>query len=292
MAFVTVDFGRHALAQSTQTTALAADEAQDALHRDWLFQAMGEPLAERAAKEIAWAEQLADRLSRSRQPPELSAELAELAALKKQLDGVGKEANRRPLSQPSDRANAAPAWIWYPEGNPAEDAPAATRFFRHRFELPSAVRQAKLRIAADDACEVYLNGVRVGANDTWRQAAIFSVAKLLKPGGNVLAVRAENRPAEAKNPGRPDCLPGGDARHRSGADRSLRWLVASGKRGWPTMGAAHPGRFGVEGRGGCRPLWRRSLGHDRSAWTCRHGPHSDLYFAVRQVKRKILLKNP
>ena len=93
-----------------------------------------------------------------------------------------------------------PSWIWYPEGKPAEDAPAEARFFRCRFDVPTKVNAAELRIAADDVCEVFLNGTRVGANQTWQRAAVFDVGRLCQSGANLLAVQAENRPAPSRIP--------------------------------------------------------------------------------------------
>jgi hypothetical protein len=93
-------------------------------------------------------------------------------------------------------------WIWFPEGDPAKDAPAEQpRFFRARFTAaPDAIRRATLRVAADDKCIVYLNGERIGSHNTWRTAREINVTKRLKPGENVLAVRAENVPAPQANP--------------------------------------------------------------------------------------------
>jgi len=56
-----------------------------ALDIDWLFQADGKPTVARALQEITWARELADRLKVDPQCPDLSAELAELDALEKQL---------------------------------------------------------------------------------------------------------------------------------------------------------------------------------------------------------------
>jgi alpha-L-rhamnosidase len=157
---------------------------------------MNEPLRQRAVKEIGWAQELARRLARSQPAPDLSAELAQLEALSKRL----AEPSGASARVPAEPAEALQGWIWYPEGRPTEGAPAAARFFRCRFEAPTGGRAAELRIAADDACEVFLNGTRVGAHDTWQRTAVFSVGALLKPGRNVLAVRAENKPAPSKNP--------------------------------------------------------------------------------------------
>jgi len=68
---VPVDKGE---ARTPETRTLTAEEAAAALKRDWLFQAMGEPLLDRAEKEIAWARELAERISRRRRTQDLSAE--------------------------------------------------------------------------------------------------------------------------------------------------------------------------------------------------------------------------
>ena len=186
-------------ARTPETRSLTAEESVRALERDWLFQAMGQPLLSRAEAEIGWARELAARLSRLRQAPELSAELRELDDLEKQL----RELRGQPAAAISNnQAEVVPSWIWFPEGQPAEDAPAEARFFRRRFELPEEVRTGVLRIAADDACEVYVNGTRVGQHETWQRAGVFDVKGLLKDGDNLLAVRAENRPAASRI--RPD----------------------------------------------------------------------------------------
>jgi hypothetical protein len=198
-------------ARTPETRTLTTQEAAQALENDWLFQAMGEPLLGRTAKEIGWARQLAERLSRLPQAPDLSAELKELEALEQRIGSSrrkeapissqdGKRGNLSLLTSAATAAESTPSWIWYPEGKPAEDAPAATRFFRCRFEVPAAVRAAHLRIAADDACEVLINGTRLGLHETWQRTAVYAVGRLLKPGTNVLAVRAENRPAPSRNP--------------------------------------------------------------------------------------------
>jgi hypothetical protein len=86
-------------------------------------------------------------------------------------------------------------WIWFPEGNPAQDAPIAARYFRKTFDLPSDthIRQAVLHCAADDRCTIWLNGQELGSCDTWRSVHDFpSLAVRLHEGQNVLAIRAEN----------------------------------------------------------------------------------------------------
>lgn len=98
-------------------------------------------------------------------------------------------------------------WIWFPEGNPAQDAPAARRFFRKTFTLPEGkvIKSAHLRISADDRFSARLNGHALGSSRTgiegWKAPRQFDdIGALLKPNANVLAVEAENLPAPGQNP--------------------------------------------------------------------------------------------
>jgi hypothetical protein len=96
-------------------------------------------------------------------------------------------------------------WIWFPEGNPAQDAPAAKRFFRRSFTVPDKpIGSAVLRITADDRFAASVNGQRVGSSkqssESWRQPAQFDIAANLRPAANVLAIEAENLPAPSANP--------------------------------------------------------------------------------------------
>ncbi len=63
-----------------ETRTLSAAEAEEALARDWLFQADGNPTPERIGREILWARALADRIARAR-PIDLAPERAALDAL-------------------------------------------------------------------------------------------------------------------------------------------------------------------------------------------------------------------
>jgi hypothetical protein len=95
------------------------------------------------------------------------------------------------------------AWIWYPEGNPATDAPAEKRFFRRAFVLPEGkqVARAFLRVSADDQFAARLNGADLGGGEDWRAAQQFGdIARLLKAGANDLSITASNKPATGANP--------------------------------------------------------------------------------------------
>lgn len=90
-------------------------------------------------------------------------------------------------------------WIWFPEGNPAQDAPIAKRYFRRQFVLPEnkKISKAWLRVSADDWFSAQLNGKNVGSLEDWRNGKQFEISGFLKAGSNVLAIVAENRPAPA-----------------------------------------------------------------------------------------------
>lgn len=86
------------------------------------------------------------------------------------------------------------SWIWYPEGNPAQSAPVATRYFRKSFHLGSspAVTAATLLVTADNSYTAYLNGALVGTGQNYAIAITADVAAQILAGTNVLAIAAAN----------------------------------------------------------------------------------------------------
>ncbi|KPK48024.1 MAG: hypothetical protein AMK72_07610, partial [Planctomycetes bacterium SM23_25] len=58
---------------------------------DWLFQAEGRPLLERARQEITWARQLASRLAADPRTPSLADDLAELNRLADRIDAAARD---------------------------------------------------------------------------------------------------------------------------------------------------------------------------------------------------------
>lgn len=87
-------------------------------------------------------------------------------------------------------------WIWFPEGDPRKDAPAATRCFRRTFDLPSGlpIKRAQLLITADNGFTVWINGQELGSSTSWQVPKRISAGALLKPGTNLVAVLAKNDP--------------------------------------------------------------------------------------------------
>jgi len=90
------------------------------------------------------------------------------------------------------------SWIWYPEGNPAQAAPAATRYFRKAVTLPAGRKITKARFTgtADNSFIMFVNGNEAARSGTgyegWRRVVQQDIAPALKPGMNQLAFSATN----------------------------------------------------------------------------------------------------
>ncbi len=103
----------------------------------------------------------------------------------------------------NDQVAAYPAqlrWIWFPEGQPAQDAPVGVRYFRAAVTLPTnaVFSCAQLIINADDACTPYVNGTPLShKGNGWLDFDTYDVTRLLHPGRNVLAVEAQNSASAA-----------------------------------------------------------------------------------------------
>jgi len=74
-----------------ETRTLSADEAEEIVRDEWIFQAEGKPLDQRALQEIAWATEMAGRMADSANPPDLKAELAELKQLQRNPNKLSAE---------------------------------------------------------------------------------------------------------------------------------------------------------------------------------------------------------
>ena len=85
---------------------------------------------------------------------------------------------------------AEPQWIWSSK-TAAQDAPAGTIAFRLAFKLNS-ISKATVEVAGDNRFMLYVNGQSVGSGDNWQEFKRFDIAKLLKPGMNVVAIEAAN----------------------------------------------------------------------------------------------------
>lgn len=277
-------------------------DVPSALQRDWLFQAMPEPLLTRAVQEVAWTRELIDRILQKPNAPDLTTEGRRLNALAKQVDAL----RSHPIHAASaGRDKAKPTWIWFPEGKPVEDAPVTARFFRRTFEISGAVRRAELRIAADDHCETFINGAFMGANTGHKKAAIYDVARHLKPGLNCLAVHARNMPAPVvKNPAGLIAqlsiqLQGGKLQTlvSDGAWRAAQTAQGDWKKtgfnheAWPSVVVSGP--LGMAPWGQVEGLGKKANSHDPFLfYGAENTMVKNCYFSIRALKRRIMLKNP
>ena len=74
-------------------------------------------------------------------------------------------------------------WIW--NDTPVEDA-----WFRKTIDVGENVASAKLAITADNIYSLYVNGSEVGSDSDWTGIEVYDIASYLKPGRNVIAVKA------------------------------------------------------------------------------------------------------
>jgi len=92
-------------------------------------------------------------------------------------------------------------WLWYPEGQPAYDAPVATRYFRRTLAIPADRRivRAIAFFAGDDECKVLVNGTEIGVGRGHPNLLGADIADHLRVGDNQLAVAATNMDSDVPN---------------------------------------------------------------------------------------------
>jgi hypothetical protein len=129
-------------------------------------------------------------------------------------------------------------WIWHESADASRGVPSgATVFLRRHLAVAEPVAEAWLRISADDAYELYVDGKRVGSGNNWAQPERYDLAPLLRTGDNVIAVKASNNLA-----GPAGVFFAGRVTYRSGksldfaSDRGTLAAVAAGE-GWEQDGA-------------------------------------------------------
>src|SRR5262249_35833438 len=85
--------------------------------------------------------------------------------------------------------NGLGSWIW----DKATFNKQTVRLW-HSFEIPTTnpIVRAELRIAADNAFKVWLDGKELGSGSDWRTLSIYHLEGSLTPGGHALAVEGFN----------------------------------------------------------------------------------------------------
>jgi alpha-L-rhamnosidase len=153
------------------------------------------------------------------------------------------------------------SWIWYPEGDPKNSAPAATRYFRRPFAVPSTkgLTSARLIMTGDDGFTAWLNGSQVASADprpeleSWRRPVVADVTSAIRQGDNVIAVAATNgRVSPAGLLGRLELRYADGTVTRVDTDGSWR-ATLTGPDGWQQLGfddAAWPAALVLTAWGG------------------------------------------
>ena len=86
------------------------------------------------------------------------------------------------------------SWIWMPGENGAHAAPVGQRYFRRTVTVPtgSRVRKAQCLVSADNQCQLWVNGKKLGGGGGFHEMKEYDLVKHLQPGKNVLAVEVNN----------------------------------------------------------------------------------------------------
>ncbi len=95
----------------------------------------------------------------------------------------------------SQATDSEARWIWSAESvGESPWSPAGEVYFRKVIDLPenAKVEKATMLVGVDNSAEISINGEAAGNFAGWNPLASASVTALLKPGKNVLAVKASN----------------------------------------------------------------------------------------------------
>jgi putative heme-binding domain-containing protein len=82
-------------------------------------------------------------------------------------------------------------WIWSP-AHKKDHVPVGDCYFRKTFPIGGQIEVGQVHIACDNQYELYVNGRLAGSGGDWRNMDVHDVAKLLRQGTNVVAVKATN----------------------------------------------------------------------------------------------------
>ena len=142
------------------------------------------------------------------------------------------------ISLPGPELQPGLSWIWYPEGNPASSAPAATRLFRRTFALPAGARVARAigLITADNGYDLHVNGQLVGSSHEWRMVQSIDIASRLVPGNNTVAILATNDDGPASLLAQLQIELDDGTRLTVSSDGAWRSWNAAAPTGWQTTG--------------------------------------------------------
>lgn len=141
-----------------------------------------------------------------------------------------------PKIQPN-HSGATPSWIWA-----AHVANGQTIYLRKSLQLRTVPSSARIYVTADDSYRLYINGKHVlnspSGTDTWKRVQRANISKYLKPGRNILAIRATNDTGPAgvllwllngdKNLLKSD----GSWHVATAVSPTTQWMTSARQRGW------------------------------------------------------------
>ena len=137
-------------------------------------------------------------------------------------------------------------WIWFPEGNPAQDAPIGVRYFRRTISLPlGKMAAATCEISADNAFKMTINGQLAAQGDYWGQSVSVNVAPFLHQNTNIIEVEATNEGTEPNPAGLIAKFHFASAAHGAlDVVTDDQWQASSDKKSW--TGAIPLGAYGMQ----------------------------------------------
>ena len=134
----------------------------------------------------------------------------------------------------SERDLDSARWIWSGPGA-VQDAPKETVFLRHTVRLDGRPTQAEIVASADNGLRLFVNGREILRSDNWEVPVKADQAPFLRPGENVLAVRAQNKGGAAGLLVVGHAVLEGDKRMDLSTGEAWRWTNKA-PTGWDRVG--------------------------------------------------------
>ena len=95
------------------------------------------------------------------------------------------------IAKPGTGATDLPRWIWA-DNKAAESAPRETVYFRKTFMLDDKPASARAVVTCDNEFVLFVNDVRLAKGKEWKEPVHLDLAPHLRPGENIIAVKATN----------------------------------------------------------------------------------------------------
>ncbi len=132
---------------------------------------------------------------------------------------------------------ATPSWIWA-----AHVANKQTIYLQKSLQLRTVPSSTRIYVTADDSYRLYINGKHVlnspSSTDTWKRVQRANISTYLKPGRNILAIRATNDTGPAGVllwllNGHKTLLKSDGSWHvASAVTPTTEWITSAPQRGW------------------------------------------------------------